>query len=255
DTALRGDATPAQADGRDRRPPDPLAHHEDLLSVRPQRVRRGARLQGRDDQELLPELLPHSPRPQRPPRRRSTGHSRRRPRRLADPSHRHGHPHPDGRAAPASAAFAQGRDVHDDLRRRRGGRRHLEGSRLPSSPRQGRADDGRAAAPPGSRAAGPPPGLGLLESDGDLVPRLEETPQTGEGWINGGFFVLERGVLDYIDGPDTKFEYEPLERLAREGQLVAYRHDGFWQCMDTLRDVRLLESLWASGQVPWKVWA
>jgi len=104
-------------------------------------------------------------------------------------------------------------------------------------------------------AVRPPARFGVLEFDGDLVTRFEEKPQIGEGWINGGFFVLEPGVLDYIDGPDTKFEYEPLERLAREGQLVAYRHDGFWQCMDTLRDVRLLESLWASGQVPWKVWA
>jgi len=104
-------------------------------------------------------------------------------------------------------------------------------------------------------AVRPPARFGVLEFDGDLVTRFEEKPQIGEGWINGGFFVLEPGVLDYIDGPDTKFEVEPLERLAREGQLVAYRHDGFWQCMDTLRDVRLLESLWASGQVPWKVWA
>ena len=104
-------------------------------------------------------------------------------------------------------------------------------------------------------AVRPPARFGVLEFDGDLVTRFEEKPQIGEGWINGGFFVLEPGVLDYIDGPDTKFEYEPLERLARDGQLAAYRHEGFWQCMDTLRDVRLLESLWTSGQVPWKVWA
>jgi len=104
-------------------------------------------------------------------------------------------------------------------------------------------------------AVRPPARFGVLEFDGDLVTRFEEKPQIGEGWINGGFFVLEPAVLDYIDGPETKFEYEPLERLARDGQLAAYRHDGFWQCMDTLRDVRLLESLWASGQVPWKVWA
>ncbi|MBT9132823.1 MAG: Glucose-1-phosphate cytidylyltransferase [Firmicutes bacterium] len=81
-----------------------------------------------------------------------------------------------------------------------------------------------------------------------------EKPQIGEGWINGGFFVLEPEVLDYIEGDDTIFERGPLERLATEEQLVAYKHDGFWQCMDTLRDVRLLESLWQSGDPPWKVW-
>jgi glucose-1-phosphate cytidylyltransferase len=86
------------------------------------------------------------------------------------------------------------------------------------------------------------------------VIRFIEKPQTGEGWINGGFFVLEPGVLDYIEGDDTIFEREPLERLAQDGQLVAYRHEGFWQCMDTLRDVRLLESLWEQGNAPWKVW-
>ena len=86
------------------------------------------------------------------------------------------------------------------------------------------------------------------------VAEFVEKPQIGEGWINGGFFVLEPGVLDYIDGDETIWEREPLERLAEDGQLVAFRHDGFWQPMDTLRDVRLLESLWQSGDVPWKVW-
>lgn len=100
----------------------------------------------------------------------------------------------------------------------------------------------------------PPARFGGVSFEGDLVVRFAEKPQIGEGWINGGFFVLEPGVLDYIEGDHTFFEREPLERLAKEGQLVAYRHKGFWQCMDTLRDVRLLEGLWASGKAPWKVW-
>jgi glucose-1-phosphate cytidylyltransferase len=93
-------------------------------------------------------------------------------------------------------------------------------------------------------------GLGLDEASGAVV-RFEEKPQIGEGWINGGFFVLEPGVRDYIEGDETLFEREPLERLAAEGELMAYQHDGFWQCMDTLRDVQLLESLWQSGHAPW----
>jgi len=100
----------------------------------------------------------------------------------------------------------------------------------------------------------PPARFGGISFDGDLVLRFDEKPQIGEGWINGGFFVLEPAVADYIGGDDTIFEREPLERLAEDGQLVAYRHEGFWQCMDTLRDVHLLESLWQSGRVPWQVW-
>ena len=103
-------------------------------------------------------------------------------------------------------------------------------------------------------AVRPPSRFGGLAFDGDLVAEFSEKPQIGEGWINGGFFVLEPEVLDYIDADETIFEHEPLERLAAQGQLVAYRHDGFWQPMDTLRDVRLLESLWQSGDAPWKVW-
>src|ERR1043166_5558110 len=89
---------------------------------------------------------------------------------------------------------------------------------------------------------------------GSLVKEFTEKPQIGEGWINGGFFVMEPQALDYIEGDDTIFEREPLERLANDRQLVAYRHGDFWQCMDTLRDARLLESLWQSGHAPWKVW-
>lgn len=103
-------------------------------------------------------------------------------------------------------------------------------------------------------AVRPPARFGGLEFDGDMVRRFAEKPQIGEGWINGGFFVMEPGVLEYIAGDDTVLEREPLERLARDGQLVAYRHAGFWQCMDTLRDVRRLETLWESGSAAWKVW-
>lgn len=104
-------------------------------------------------------------------------------------------------------------------------------------------------------AVRPPSRFGGLSFNGDLVTEFSEKPQIGEGWINGGFFVLEPGVFDYIDGNETIFEREPLERLAKDGQLAAYRHEGFWQCMDNLRDVRLLETLWANGKAPWKVWS
>lgn len=103
-------------------------------------------------------------------------------------------------------------------------------------------------------AVHPPARFGALSFKGEQVLKFAEKPQTGEGWINGGFFVLEPDVLDYIDSDETIFEREPLERLARAKQLVAYRHSDFWQCMDTLRDLRLLESLWERGQAPWKVW-
>ncbi len=103
-------------------------------------------------------------------------------------------------------------------------------------------------------AVRPPARFGLLEFDGDRVARFSEKPQIGEGWINGAFFVLEPKVLDYIDGDMTQWEREPMERLAHDGQLMAYRHTSFWQCMDTLRDKRLLETLWESGKAPWKIW-
>jgi glucose-1-phosphate cytidylyltransferase len=103
-------------------------------------------------------------------------------------------------------------------------------------------------------AVRPPARFGNLAIDGEAVAIFHEKPQAGEGWINGGFFVLEPGVRDYIEGDETIWEREPMERLAAEGQLVAYRHEGFWQCMDTLRDVRLLEALWADDNAPWRVW-
>ncbi|QPC83981.1 glucose-1-phosphate cytidylyltransferase [Phototrophicus methaneseepsis] len=103
-------------------------------------------------------------------------------------------------------------------------------------------------------AVRPPARFGHLEFEGDKVMRFTEKPQTSEGWINGAFFVLEPEVFDYIEGDDTQFEREPLEGLARDGQLMAYRHDGFWQCMDTLRDKLLLNRLWESGNPPWRIW-
>jgi glucose-1-phosphate cytidylyltransferase len=103
-------------------------------------------------------------------------------------------------------------------------------------------------------AVRPPARFGCLRFSGDLITHFEEKPQIGEGWINGGFFVLEPKVLDFIEGDEILWEHDPLERLARDNQLIAYRHHGFWQCMDTLRDLRLLESLWGQGNALWKVW-
>jgi glucose-1-phosphate cytidylyltransferase len=103
-------------------------------------------------------------------------------------------------------------------------------------------------------AVRPPARYGHLEFDGDKIVRFTEKPQTAEGWINGAFFVLEPEIADYIDGDETQWEHEPLERLAAEGQLMAYRHDGYWQCMDTLREKHILENYWASGNAPWKTW-
>ena len=101
-------------------------------------------------------------------------------------------------------------------------------------------------------AVHPPSRFGALILDGDHVRDFSEKPQAEEGWINGGFFVFEPGVLDYLSGDDTILERGPLEQLAIDGQIVAFRHTGFWQPMDTLREKELLESLWASGKAPWK---
>jgi glucose-1-phosphate cytidylyltransferase len=95
---------------------------------------------------------------------------------------------------------------------------------------------------------------GHLDLDGCRITRFSEKPQTSEGWINGAFFVLQPGVFDYIESDKTQFEREPLEELARDGQLMAYQHESFWQCMDTLREKRILQTLWEAGQAPWKVW-
>ena len=103
-------------------------------------------------------------------------------------------------------------------------------------------------------AVRPPARFGGLTFDGDMVRQFDEKPQIGEGWINGGFFVLEPAVLDYIEGDETPWERAPLEGLARDGELCAFRHEGFWQSMDTLRDMRQLNDAWASGNAPWRVW-
>jgi glucose-1-phosphate cytidylyltransferase len=103
-------------------------------------------------------------------------------------------------------------------------------------------------------AVQPPGRFGALDLQQNLITGFREKPQGDGGWINGGFFVLEPRALDTIEGDQTLWEREPLERLARDGQLAAFRHLGFWQPMDTLRDKLLLESLWASGKAPWKVW-
>ena len=103
-------------------------------------------------------------------------------------------------------------------------------------------------------AVRPPARFGHLSFDGDQIVEFDEKPQIGEGWINGAFFVLEPAVFDYIEGDDIMFEKEPLSNLAKDGQLMAYRHYDFWQCMDTVRDRKRLEDLWAT-EAPWKVWA
>ena len=100
-------------------------------------------------------------------------------------------------------------------------------------------------------AVRPPARFGRLELAGDQVADFSEKPQTSEGWINGGFFVLEPEVLDYIEGDDTSWEAGPLTKLAEAGELMAYRHEGFWQCMDTLRDKQVLDEFWQTGDAPW----
>jgi glucose-1-phosphate cytidylyltransferase len=97
-------------------------------------------------------------------------------------------------------------------------------------------------------------GAFTLERDQTSVPTFREKPGGDGAWINGGFFVLQPEVMDYIEGDATVWEREPMERLAGEGQLTAYRHSGFWQPMDTMRDRMYLEELWAKGNAPWKVW-
>jgi len=103
-------------------------------------------------------------------------------------------------------------------------------------------------------AVRPPARFGGLIFDGDFVSEFTEKPQIGEGWINGGFFVFEPGILNYLKDDNTSLESDALEQLASERQLVAYRHEGFWQCMDTPRDKRLLEGLWQERRAPWRVW-
>lgn len=96
--------------------------------------------------------------------------------------------------------------------------------------------------------------FGIMDMEGDFIRSFREKSKNDTGWINGGFMVLEPGVLDYVKDDTIMFEREPLEKLAQDGQLVNYRHYGFWQCMDTLRDKQKLEQLWEAGKAPWKVW-
>ncbi|TLU74411.1 glucose-1-phosphate cytidylyltransferase [Lichenicoccus roseus] len=103
-------------------------------------------------------------------------------------------------------------------------------------------------------AVRPPARYGHLDFDGDRVCEFNEKPQAAEGWINGAFFVLEPEIFNYIEDDTTQWEKEPLQNLARDNQLMAYKHDDFWQCMDTLRDKYVLEALWQSGKAPWKTW-
>lgn len=104
-------------------------------------------------------------------------------------------------------------------------------------------------------AVQPPGRFGALDINEGRITRFEEKPSGDGSWINGGFFVLEHDALDYIEGDATIWERSPLESLARDGQLSAYAHHGFWQPMDTLRDKTRLEELWQSGKAPWKVWS
>jgi glucose-1-phosphate cytidylyltransferase len=103
-------------------------------------------------------------------------------------------------------------------------------------------------------AVSPPGRFGVLDIRDDAVQQIREKPAQTQAFINGGFFVLEPQALSYIAGDMVLWEAEPMERLASENQLTAYKHSGFWQPMDTLREKRLLEDLWSSGSAPWKVW-
>jgi glucose-1-phosphate cytidylyltransferase len=100
----------------------------------------------------------------------------------------------------------------------------------------------------------PPARFGRIGFQEDRVLECYEKTESSEGWINGGFFVFNSKVIDYIEGDETILERAPVERLAHDGQLMGYRHHGFWSCMDTLKERNLLEDLWASGKAPWVIW-
>jgi glucose-1-phosphate cytidylyltransferase len=99
-----------------------------------------------------------------------------------------------------------------------------------------------------------PARFGRIGFDGDQITEFYEKPETGEGWINGGYFVLDARAIDYVEGDETIWERDPIVRLAQDRQLVGYRHQGFWSCMDTLKEKNILEDLWASNEAPWKIW-
>lgn len=100
----------------------------------------------------------------------------------------------------------------------------------------------------------PPSKYGVLILDRDNISAFEEKPEGEGGWINGGFFVLSPKVIDYIDADNTMWEHAPMKRIVNEGKFSAYRHKGFWHPMDTLRDKKIMEKMWAEGKAPWKVW-
>ncbi len=99
-----------------------------------------------------------------------------------------------------------------------------------------------------------PARFGRIGFDGDQVVEFYEKPEHSEGWINGGYFVLNAKAIDYVDGDDCVWERDAVVKLARDGQLMGYRHKGFWSCMDTLKEKNMLEELWNSGHAPWKIW-
>jgi len=103
-------------------------------------------------------------------------------------------------------------------------------------------------------AVRPPARFGQMILEEGKVTEFKEKPQIGEGWINGGFFVVEPGITKYIEGDHTAWEFESLEKIAANGQVSAFQHNEFWQCVDTLRDKKLLESMWQEGNAPWKIW-
>jgi len=104
-------------------------------------------------------------------------------------------------------------------------------------------------------AVQPPGRFGALEIEGEAVVDFKEKPRGDGGWTNGGFFVLSPELGDYLRDDATVWEQEPMQALAREGQLASYRHEGFWQAMDTMRDRNHLEELWSTGQAPWRMWS
>ena len=103
-------------------------------------------------------------------------------------------------------------------------------------------------------AVRPPARFGQMVIENGRLLQFQEKPQIGEGWINGGFFVVQPGIASHIGGDHTSWEFDSLEQLTKQGQVAVYQHAGFWQCMDTVRDVHLLEKLWSEGNIPWKTW-
>jgi glucose-1-phosphate cytidylyltransferase len=99
-----------------------------------------------------------------------------------------------------------------------------------------------------------PARFGRIAFNGNQVTNFYEKPQSAEGWINGGYFVLHPKTIDYIESDETVWERSPIENLASDGQLMGYQHSGFWSCMDTMKEKNILEDLWASGNAPWKIW-